>query len=1063
MKNKFFSVAVMLALATGAWAQSFSEWHNMAVNSVNTLTKHTTFFAFENEQLARRGDRQQSERFVSLHGDWKFKWVENADQRPTDFFTVGFDDSQWGRMPVPGIWELNGYGDPVYVNIGFAWRGHFQNPTMADYKEGDFNMAVPVKDNHVGSYRKTISIPEGWDGKEVIAHFGSVTSNIYLWVNGQYVGYSEDSKVATEFDITKFVHTGENLIAFQVFRWCDGSYCEDQDFWRLSGVARDSYLYCRDAKTHIDDIRITPDLVNNYQDGLLKVNVLARGACNVELSLYDAEGNQVASDVINAWDESLPAQGGVTLTVKNPRKWTAETPYLYTLVAKAVTTAKPKKTRRGVLQQATRIEHEAIVQKVGFRKVEIKNAQLLVNGQPILIKGADRHEMDPDGGYVVSRERMIQDIQIMKRFNINAVRTCHYPDDPVWYDLCDEYGIYLCAEANQETHGFGYHPDKALSYTPLFSKQIMERNQHNVQTYFNHPSIIFWSLGNETIDGPNFTAAYQWIKSQDKSRPIHWERAGGGENTDIRCPMYATHEWCERYASDPKSDKPLIQCEYSHAMGNSSGGFKEYWDLVRKYPKYQGGFIWDFVDQALHKGNGYAYGGDYNNYDASDNNFNCNGLISPDRVPNPQMYEVGYFYQNIWAEAVDIQKGVICVKNENFFKDLSNVSMTWALLADGEKVQEGSISSLDIAPQQSKEFTLPLESDKEEYLNSELLLNIDFRLKQAEPLMEAGQTVAYRQLPISKYLMNPEDNYDPKVKFKVKNDKKQGITTISAKDFVVAFNQATGLLCRYEVAGFSLLGEGGTLKPNFWRAVTDNDMGGGANRDYKVWRNPIMNLTSFEVKQTKTKLGEKVVHVKVSYDMPEVFATLNFTYAINSAGEIIVHESMKTSETEKVPDMFRFGLVMQLPYQMDRSRYYGRGPVENYADRKESQRVGIYEQTADNQFYPYIRPQETGTKADIRWWKQTGPDGVGLNITCRNPFYVSALHYDQEALDEGDEKHQRHVQDVPKSKYTNLFIDREHAGVGGVNSWGKDGLALPKYRAAYGNKRFGFIISPIRK
>ncbi|MBR1401040.1 MAG: DUF4981 domain-containing protein [Prevotella sp.] len=1063
MRKQLFMTAVMLAATAGAWAQSFSEWHNMAVNSVNALTKHTTFFPFENEQLALKGDMRQSERFVSLHGDWKFQWVENADQRPADFFKTDYDDSRWGRMPVPGMWELNGYGDPLYVNIGFAWRGHFQNPTMADYKEGDFNMAVPVKDNHVGSYRRTITIPEGWNGKQVIARFGSVTSNIYLWVNGSFVGYSEDSKVATEFDVTPYVHPGENLIAFQVFRWCDGSYCEDQDFWRLSGVARDSYLYCRDAETHIDDIRITPDLVNDYQDGTLTVKVLARGQGNVQLSLYDAGGNEVASGIINAWEESLPKQGGVVLTVKNPKKWTAETPYLYTLVAKTISASQPKRVKGKKLQAVAETCHEVIMQRVGFRKVEIKNAQLLVNGQPILIKGADRHEMDPDGGYVVSRERMIQDIQIMKRFNINAVRTCHYPDDPVWYDLCDEYGIYLCAEANQETHGFGYNKEKALSYTPLFGKQILERNQHNVQSHFNHPSIIIWSLGNETIDGPNFTAANQWIKAQDPSRPIHWERAAGGENTDIQCPMYATHEWCERYASDPNSTKPLIQCEYSHAMGNSSGGFKEYWELVRKYPKYQGGFIWDFVDQALRKGNGYAYGGDYNTYDPSDNNFNCNGLISPDRVPNPQMYEVGYYYQNIWAEPVDIAKGKIRVKNENFFKDLANVSMEWALLADGKTVQQGSIDNLDIAPQQQKEFTLPLGSDNEEYLNSELLLNIDFRLKQAEPLLEAGQTVAYNQLPISKYLMNPEDNYDPSIKYKVKNDKKQSITTISAKDFTVAFNQQTGFLCRYDVAGKPMLGEGGTLKPNFWRAVTDNDMGAGTHRDYKVWRNPTLNLTLFEVKQTKTKLGEKVVNVKTAYDMPEVHATLSFTYVVNSAGEIVVHESMKATDGVEVPDMFRYGLILQMPYQMDRSHFYGRGPIESYADRKMSQRVGIYSQTANEQFYPYIRPQETGTKADIRWWEQTDAEGSGLHITCRNPFYTSALHYDVEALDDGDDKEQRHVQDIPKSKFTNLYIDREHAGVGGVNSWNKDALPLPQYRVKYANKRFGFVISPIRK
>ncbi len=552
-------------------APTMTEIDDMDVNNVNRLPVHTTFFAYENEALALKGDMTKSSRFLSLHGNWKFNWVANRDERPVDFYKVDLDDSKWGTMPVPGMWELNGYGDAEYVNSGFAWRGHFD-------KKPPYS---PVKDNHVGSYRRTFTIPADWAGKQVVARFGSVTSCIYLYVNGQFVGYSEDSKVATEFDITPFVKAGEeNLIAFQVFRWCDGSWCEDQDFWRLSGVARDSYLFAREKNVHVDDLRITASLDDNYDKGTLDVKATGCDNNIMTFSLLDKDGKEVFS--IPSTCGAMQAEG---LNVKH---WTAETPYLYTLVAKTYeVTAVLKKALQNrklsaeALLKLTQTELakqqpvEVITQKVGFRRVEIKNAQLLVNGKPVLIKGADRHELDPDGGYVVSRERMIQDIQIMKRLNINAVRTCHYPDDPVWYDLCDEYGIYMTAEANQESHGFGYGPE-AEAKKPLFAKQILERNQNNVRSHFNHPAIIVWSLGNETVNGPNFEAAYDWVKAEDKSRPCQWEQAHReGRNTDIFCPMYYTPWSCEAYCKDDNFQKPLIQCEYNHTMGNSSGGLKE--------------------------------------------------------------------------------------------------------------------------------------------------------------------------------------------------------------------------------------------------------------------------------------------------------------------------------------------------------------------------------------------------------------------------------------------------------------------------------------------------------
>ena len=1012
-------VAVMaVSMPVIAQQPTMTEWHDLQVNEVNRYAVHTSF--------------PQANR-LSLDGTWRFLWVEHADQRPTDFFRMDYDAKNWVDMPVPGVWELNGYGDPEYVNVGFAWRGHFKNNPPE----------VPVKDNHVGSYRRVITIPADWTGKQVIAHFGSVTSNIYLWVNGQYVGYAEDAKVAAEFDVTPYIHSGENLIAFQTFRWCDGSYHEDQDFWRLSGVGRSCYLYAQDKTEHIQDIRITPDLINNYKDGTLAVKIWAVGKSDARLTLFDAAGKEVASQTVKSWQESQPKQGGVVLHVNNPQKWTAETPYLYTL-----------KIEYG---------HQVTTQRVGFRKVEIKDAQLLVNGKPIYIKGVNRHEMDPDGGYVVSRERMIQDLQLMKRFNINAVRTCHYPDDPLWYDLCDEYGIYLCAEANQESHGFLYQ-NPSPSKDPIFRQQIVERNQHNVAVNFNHPSVIIWSLGNETADSENFTAARQWILSQDQSRPIQYEPAGEGANTDIFCPMYMIQWHCEGYAKDNRKQKPLIQCEYNHVMGNSGGGLKEYWDLVRKYPKFQGGFIWDFVDQALHgkdkQGRDiYTYGGDYNKYDPSDNNFNCNGLVSPDRVPNPHMYETGYEYQNIWTEPVDITQGKLRIRNEYFFRDLSNYVMDWTLLCDGRVIRSGQVEQISCAPQGTVEVTLPLGNCDGA---GEYLLNVDYKLKNAEPLMQKGQTVAYQQLTVKPGTLALQDATAKLPSLKVKDSKRDTLLSVTNDAVNIQFNKVTGFMVRYTVADRQLLGEGGVLRPNFWRALTDNDMGGQFQKDNKVWKNPTLNLVTFHAE--KVKKPQPCVVVTAVYDMPDVKAQLTLTYHISGDGRIKVVEQLKTDKDAKQPDMARFGMVMQLPYEMERSAYYGRGPIENYGDRKLSQRIGIYNQTADEQFYPYIRPQENGLKSDVRWWNQTTAQGKGMRIEAVEPFSVSALHYAIEDLDEPKPaKGQRHSTQVPKSKYTNLCIDGAHTGVGGANSWSNWGLALPKYRVPYQDRTFTFQFVPLNQ
>ena len=1035
---------------------TFTEWHDLQVNEINRLPLHTMHFAYDPNDFPGTGaeylDKKKSMNYLSLEGTWKFNWVANADERPTDFYKTDLDDSKWNNIQMPGNWEMLGYGQPEYVNVGFAWRGHFdQQPP-----------AVPTKDNHVGSYRREINIPSNWDGKRVIAHFGSVTSNIYLYVNGKFAGYAEDSKVAAEFDITPFLKKGKNLIAFQTFRWCDGSWCEDQDFWRLSGPARENYLYARSKDHRLLDVRVETDLKNNYKDGYLNITAKVQGNTLAYFGLYDPDGKEV---IVTGTDNVRNGVAKYQLRVKNVRKWSAETPNLYTLVVSPI--------QNGGMY----LPYEIVQVKVGFRKVEIKNKQFLVNGQPVLLKGADRHEMDPDEGYNVSEQRMIQDIMMMKRMNINAVRTCHYPDDPRWYDLCDKYGLYVVAEANQESHGFQYGDDAAAK-KPEFAKQIMERNQHNVSMFFNHPSIVTWSMGNETVMGDNFLQAYKWIKSQDKTRPVQYEQARRGEGTDIFCPMYYPVSACEKYAKDPNSPMPLIQCEYNHTMGNSGGNLSDYWNLIRKYPILQGGFDWDFVDQALHRNivkpmsilpykmNNeelrkieYCYGGDYNKYDPSDNNFNCNGIIGPDRQMNPHAYEVAYQYQNIWAKMVNAETGEVSVHNENFFRDLSNYALAWSLEEDGVETQNGTIADLDVPAQQTKNFTIPY--DKSKIKGKEVFLNIDFHLKEAEPLLTAGQVMAYAQLPVvtkqacsgdcSKMLA--QGHGKKKMKLAAK---KNNVVAVTTPNLTFKIDRSTGLISEYAYNGKSLLGEGGTLKPNFWRAPTDNDMGAGLQKKFKAWKNPQMNLKNIDVKKDKKTNS---VTILTSFDMPEVQGQMDITYVVfANTGAVKVTEDFKATEGAKVSDMFRFGMLMQMPYTMEKSNYYGRGPIENYSDRKDCMRIGVYTDEADNQYFPYIRPQESGTKSDIRWWKQTDATGLGLQVKSCTPFYASAIHFDTEELDDGDDKEQRHSFDLKKSKFTNLFLDSAHMGVGGENSWGA--WPLEKYRVHYGNKTFTFTLIP---
>ena len=1033
-----FSCACLAVLSAEAQKDK-PWWLDPEVNEVNTMAPRAAFFAYETENLAKADQKARSERYLSLEGKWKFNFSKDHDKAPRDFYSLKYDDSQWTDFPVPGILELNGYGDAIYSNNGYPWRTQFR-------PEPPF---VEERNNYTGSYRKMVTVPADWKGERIYLHVGSATSNLMVWVNGKFVGYSEDSKVSAEFDLTKYLTPGkENLIAMQVMRWCDGSYLEDQDFWRFTGIAREVYLYAR-PQAHIADLFITPDLVNNYQDGTLEVKLNAVGAKGetVMFSLKDKEGKEVAAQTAKVGGNG---EVKVNFNVKNPLKWTAETPNLYTLYT--------------TLMDGKQVA-EVVPQRVGFRKVEIKNAQVLVNGQPVLFKGANRHELDPVTGYVVSMDRMLEDIRVMKELNINAVRTCHYPNDPRWYELCDIYGIYMVAEANIESHGMGYG-DKTLAKEPTYEKAHLERNESNIKIYKNHPSIIFWSVGNEAGYGPNFEKAYDLVKAYDPSRPCQYEQAGQNGKTDIFCPMYYDYGGCEWYAKGD-NPRPLIQCEYAHAMGNSMGGFKEYWDMVRKYPKYQGGFIWDFVDQGLRVKNKqgktiYAYGGDFGRYPTSDHNFNCNGIINPDRKPNPHANEVRYYYQNIWATAKDLKAGEVEVYNENFFKSLDDVELQWTLESEGKVLANGR-SALDIPAQQKRVvkldgYSLPAD------VKGEVVLNLDFVLKKAEPMLDAGYAVAREQFVVNPYtfptmesvLAVTSGKYDTR---KVEKEEKVAWVTLSAGNTSVTFNHWNGWIDYLDVDGKPMLEEGYAITPDFWRAPTDNDYGAGTQRKLHAWKNPEMKMKSFKVVENEGK-AEK--GVEVVYDMPSVEATLTMTYTLTPAGELVVNEAMTVNKDAKhKPELMRYGMQLVMPKAYNMLTYYGKGPGENYIDRNNGDRLGVYDAKVADQYWGYVRPQESGNKTEVRYWQVKDENGKGLEFYSFAPMECSTLNYLASDLEDGWDKnaHQSHSGDLTPRDFSVVKLAARQRGLACVNSWGA--IPLEQYRMPYQDYSFTYVIRPL--
>ncbi|MCB0572411.1 MAG: DUF4981 domain-containing protein [Phaeodactylibacter sp.] len=1034
--------ALLFILLTPLAAQQTPEWQDPSIVERNKELSHVSLFPYESRALALDGKPSASAYYQLLNGDWKFNWVERPQDRPVDFYKKNYDDSRWGTIPVPANWELNGYGVPIYVNTPYEFT---TNPNPPE---------LPA-DNPVGSYRHHFNVPADWLGRRVYLHFGAVKSAFYLWVNGDRVGYSQGSKLPAEFDITGHVKPGDNLLAIEVYRWSDGSYLECQDFWRISGIERDVYLWSP-PPTFLWDCFAHTDLDAQYRDAELSVDMLlkcyeSKGAkgLQMQVELLDADGKSVFSEKMDTGFDGGEEAFRFTRKVQKPNLWTAETPYLYTLLLQ--------------LQDAGGKTLETARQRIGFREVEISGGQLLVNGVPILVKGVNRHEHDPLTGHVISEESMIRDIELMKACNINAVRTCHYPNDPRWYDLCDQYGIYLVDEANIESHGMGYALDRTLANNPLWRTAHLRRVQRMMERDKNHPSVIIWSLGNEAGNGVCMYAAYEWLKAWDSSRPVQYERTqvGWGKsaiiewNTDLLVPMYPSFESMEAYVEKYPS-RPLIMCEYAHAMGNSVGGIKEYWDVINAHPRMQGGFIWDWVDQAVYKTDDqgrriFAYGGDFGPEGTpSDGNFLCNGLIQPGRKPNPHYWEVKKVYQNILFRDVDAASGKIAVKNGFAFTGLDHTYLEWALLADGKTVQSGRMDSPRLAPGEEKAIQIPITAGRKPGI--EYVLDISCHTLGADALLPAGHELAWEQFVLPGY--QPAETVKTPAEGALSVQQANGKIRVSGKTFQLQISQADGLIQSYRLAGGQELFTG--LKPGFWRPPTDNDFGALLPEKLKVWKTAFDGASVPVVNTTQKKSGE--VEVAVLWKLLEGDVILTANYTIQPDGAVTVKMDMD-AVFGNYPMLPRFGLNLRMPDGYGQAEWYGKGPYESYWDRQYGARLGKYSLPVSDMAFPYIRPQETGNRAGVRWFRVTNDSGAGIEVEAPAPFNFSALHYLDEDLDPGEKKAQRHAAELVERNITSVDIDLQQMGLGCIDSWGA--WPLPQYRLPYKDYTFEFTIRPL--
>ena len=993
------------------------DWENPQIVGRSKEPGHCTLVPYSDIDAALKCERQASEFYKSLNGKWKFNWVSKPSDRPVDFYKPGYDVSGWAEIPVPSNWQMHGYGRPIYLNMRYPFE---VNPPY-----------IPDDYNPVGSYRIEFEIPGTWKDRQVFLHFDGIKSASYFWLNGQSVGYSQDSMLPAEFNITKYLKSGNNTLAVEVYRFSDGSYLEDQDMWRLAGIYRNVYLFST-PQVHIRDFAVRTDFDDSYTDATLMVRPRITNytsddlkGWNVEVQLYDAEKKPVLSEAISRSAGSIireryPQRGNVPFgllqaKIENPRKWSAETPYLYTLVL----TLKDS--------DGNAVEVESC--RVGFREVEIKEGRLFVNGKSIKLFGVNRHEHDPDHGRAIPVSRMIQDIKLLKTHNINAVRTSHYPDDPAWYDLCDKYGIYLIDEANLETHGVGGW----FSNQPVWNTAFMQRAIRMVERDKNHPAVIFWSLGNESGSGPNHAAMAEWIHYYDPTRPVHYEGAAARprdpDYVDMISRMYARIPEIIRLATDPDDNRPVVLCEYAHAMGNSVGNLKEYWDAIRSHKRLIGGFIWDWADQGLRKTDAdgrefWAYGGDFGD-NPNDGNFCCNGLVQPDRKPNPHIYEVKKVYQRIHATEVEPSEGTFNIRNEYDFTNLSFVNILWELSEDGKTIQKGKLPTLSLTPGENKQIKIPFEKPNLQP-GAEYFLKISFALAEDAPWADQGHVVAWEQFEIPFDVPQaPSPNVAQMPSLKLQESDKA--LKITGKDFELIVDKSSGAIESLRFSGKKLIAE--PLIPNFWRAPTDNDNGNRMPQRLGIWRRAGRDRKVEKI--SSEQISPQVVRITAEAALP-VGDNWRYTstYTVFGSGDIVVAGSIQPG-AELSRNLPRFGMQMAIPGEFDTMTWFGRGPHESYWDRKTGAAVGLYSGPVEEQFHPYVRPQETGNKTDVRWMALTNGKGTGLLAVGMPLLSASAWPFTMEDLEKAD-----HINELPRRDTITVNLDHKQMGVGGDDSWG---------------------------
>lgn len=1023
-------------------AASVLDWENPAVIGRNKEPAHCTYIPYADREAALKNDAARSPYYVSLNGSWRFHWSRKPADRPLDFYRDDFDISQWDEIPVPSNWELLGYGVPIYTDVDYPF------PARPPH--------IPHDYNPVGSYRRNFTVPDSWQERQVFLHFGSVKSAMYLWVNGKEIGYSQGSKIPAEFNITQYLREGDNTLAVEVYRWSDGAYLEGQDYWKISGIERDVFIYSN-PQVMIRDFFVVGDLDEDYSDGNLMVRVEVKHylkkppeVIHVQMELFNADGQAIFQEpaVKKVEFRGLDrAEVCFERSVEKPLKWTAETPNLYSLLL--------------TLKDQSGNNLEVISCKTGFRKVEIKGGQLLVNGVPITIRGVNRHEHEPETGRVVSEKYMMRDIQLMKQFNINAVRTSHYPNTPRWYEICDQYGLYVIDEANIESHGMGYAPERTLGNNPEWKEAHLDRTIRMVERDKNHPCIIIWSLGNEAGDGVNFEATYAWIKKRDPTRPVQYEQAGMRSHTDIICPMYRQIHHLEEYLRKGLNGRPLIMCEYAHAMGNSLGNLQDYWDFFEKHREIQGAFIWDWVDQGLLKKNEegeefWAYGGDFGSSGTpSDKNFCINGLVFPNRELHPHIWEAKKVYQPVRVRALDLKEGRIEVFNRYNFAQLDDVDMYWTVVGDENKIAKGILSLPNIGPHSSQILEVSLPGLKPEP-GVEYFLNLSFRLKTEKPLFPQDFEIAWEQFKLPWY--EPSPLFSLKKALKLRLEDLGQAVCIRGKYFSVELEKKSGEITSLVYRDTQFIRTG--LVPYFWRAPTDNDFGWDMPHRLNIWREAGGQRRVVDFKFTR--INPQVIQIDVTAELLSGDAIYYTTYRIYGSGDIIVENRFLPRRSD-LPEMPRFGMRMTLPAEFDRISWYGRGPHENYWDRRSGAAVGVYRGKVMDQYHPYIRPQENGNKTDVRWVALTNSKGTGLLAVGRPLLNISAHHFLDEDFDPGLEKQQRHTYHLKKRELVHLKLDYRQMGVGGDTSWGERARPHPEYRIPVREYSYSFRLRPFSR